>query len=381
MKIKKLLGQVHLWIGLSVGLLFFVVALSGALYTWEPEISRIIYHEGVEPSNEPFVSVSTLKNTLAREFPEGDFRTAFYQDKASTIEVLLYAPGTYYIAFMNPYTGELVHLQDMNKGWLNYIKFLHRNLMLGKVGQQIVHWVTLLSLIMLITGIVLWWPAKKKRRKQRLTIKWTASPKRLNYDLHNVLGFYATWIVIFSVITGLFWGFEVVRESLKSVTGENEIVYETPVSDEAKFSENNNQFAMLDSLVLDFRTKYPGKFVRISNPHKETDPINISLSGPASLVYNSDHYHYDRYTGQPISGKFHAGLHANASSFHTLHMLVYDVHFGTILGLPGRLMVFFSSLILASLPITGLIVWLGKRKKKSVRQQPKSISLESVQNT
>jgi len=364
MKIKKILGQIHLWIGIILGTLFFVIAFSGAIYTWVPEMSAIIYKQKVEPKNEPFVSVSKLKSTMDREFPEGDFRTAFYRDSTSTLEVLLYGQGTYYIAQLNPYTGELVHLQDMNKGWLNYIKFIHRNLMLGDIGRQIVHWTTLLFLVMMISGIVLWWPVNKTGRKQRLTIKWGASPKKLNYDLHNVLGFYATWISIFTVITGLFWGFEVVRESLKTITGENKIIYDIPESDELGFQEHVDQFAIMDSLAFAFCERYPSKFVRVSNPHDKVEPIRVVVIDPGLLVYNLNHYYFDRYTGNQIHGHFEHGLHAEASLFHTLHGLVYDIHFGNILALPGRLLVFFASLIAASLPITGFIFWLGKRKNQ-----------------
>lgn len=367
MRFKKFIGQIHLWIGLAIGILFFVIALSGALYTWEPEMSAIAYKQHVEPKNEPVVPVSTLKATLDREFPEGDFRTALFRDKASAIQVLLYGQGTYYHAYLDPYTGALIHLQDMQKGWINYLKFLHRNLMLGDVGREIVHWVTLLFLVMMITGLVIWWPVNRRGRKQRLTIKWNASPKKLNYDLHSVLGFYATWISVFSVTTGLFWGFEIVRDSLKTVTGETEITYEIPVSDSLKVSEARNQFVLVDSLAIALRTQYPAKMVRISNPHQKTDPIRVVLIDPGSLVYNTDHYYFDRYTGEQLTGNFENGLHAEASTFHTLHGLVYDIHFGTILGFPGRLLVFLTSLVTALLPITGFLVWWNKKKKKTVK--------------
>lgn len=363
MKIKNFLGQVHLWIGLILGILFFIVAFSGALYTWAPEVSRVIYQEAVEPQDAPMVPVSSLKATLDREFPSGDFRTALYRDPSTAIQVLLYGNGTYYHANLDPYSGELIHLQDMNTGWLNYLKFLHRNLILGKVGRKIVHWVTLLFLIMVITGLVLWWPANQRDRKQRLTIKWNAAPKKLNYDLHNVLGFYATWIVIFCILTGLFWGFEVVRESLKTITGEHQKVYDQPKSVKPASGDGFDQFALLDSLVLSVRQRFPGKSVRISNPHQEDEPIRVAVIRPNPLVSNTDHYYFDRYSGRAIDGHFQTDVHDKTSPFHKINGLVYDIHFGTILGLPGRLLVFFASLIAASLPITGFLVWWGKRKR------------------
>ncbi|MEQ9438771.1 MAG: PepSY-associated TM helix domain-containing protein [Cyclobacteriaceae bacterium] len=365
MKVKKYVRQLHLWVGLVLGALFFVIAFSGAVYTWAPEISTVLYKQKVEPSDQPFVSVSTLKTTLAEAFPEGDFRTVLYKDHSSAAEVLLYAPGTYYIAFLNPYTGELLHLQDMNAGWLNHLKSLHRNLMLGNVGRQIVHWGTLLFLLMMITGLVIWWPANKAGRKQRFTIKWGASPKRLNYDLHNVLGFYVTWISIFSVITGLFWGFEPVREVLRATTGENEVTYDTPTSDEqgAVATDHFDQFALLDSLSTVLQQQYPTRFIRISNPHKPAAPINVAISEPGMRVQTTDHYYFDRYTGKQVMGDFENGPHAESTLFHTMHGLVYDIHLGNVLAFPGRLLVCFASLIAASLPVTGFIVWFNKRKK------------------
>ncbi len=363
MNLKQFVGQVHLWLGIAVGIPFFLVALSGAIYTWEPEIANVIYRQSVAPQNKPFVPVSVLKATLDREHPDLDFRTVLFRDETKTAQVLLYGRGTYFHAFLNPYTGELIHLQDMRQGTLYYLKALHRNLLLGDIGQEIVHWVTLVFLIMMVTGLVLWWPARKSQRNHKFTIKWTASPKRLNYDLHNVFGFYMTWIAIFSTITGLFWGFEIVQDTLKMVTQGTARVYDRPLSDTLHVRHSSKKWVLIDSLAITYQAQYPTKFVRVSNPHQTDKPIRVVLIEPDMLVYNTDHYYFDRYSGEQLSGNFENGSYAKASTFHTLHGLVYDVHFGTIWGLPGRLLVFFSSLIAASLPITGFLIWQQRKKK------------------
>lgn len=364
----KVVNKVHLWIGLMTGLLFFIIALSGAILTWKPEISRMLYNEDIEPQNKHFVSVSQIKLTIAQEFPEADFRTVLFRDSASTANALLYVPGTYYYAFMNPYTGEIVHLQDMKKGWLNIMVPLHRNLMMGQTGRKIVHWVTLLSLFMLISGIILWWPVNKYGRRQAFTLKLGISPKKLNFDLHSVLGFYATWIGIFLVITGLFWGFDFFKNSIKTMTGEEQITYETPVSNSNRLSKTTNLSSRIDSIAVDFREKQKGKFINVAYPHSETDPIHITVIDPESLINNADHYYFDQYSGDGIKGDFQIGLYKDASSFRKINMLVYDIHLGTIGGLPGRILVFIASLILASMPVTGFIIWLGKRKSNKNKQ-------------
>lgn len=364
MPIRKFLAKIHLFIGLGTGFLFFVIALSGALYTWEPEISRIIYKHEVEVQNKPFINISDIKKSLQNSFPEGDFRTALYRDSGSSIEVLLYVPGTYYLAQFNPYNAELIHLQDMKKGWLNHLKNLHRNLLLGDFGRKVVHWVTLLALPMLISGVVMWWPIRGWPKQDKFKIKWAVSPKKLNYDLHNILGFYATWILIFSVLTGIFWGFESVKALTKAVSGENNISYDSPKSMLSDKSEKVNQDKVLNTLIAEYHSRFTESYVRISIPHKQDDPINLTVIRPNKGLNAIDHYVHDQYSGLLLEGNFANGLSKDRSTFQTVNGMVYDIHFGSILGLPGRILVFLASLIGASLPVTGFIFWLGKNKKR-----------------
>jgi len=364
MKLKMIISKVHLYLGLTIGLLFFLIAFSGAIYTWEPEYSEWAFKQQITPEKKTMVPLSLLKTNIDKVLPNADFRTALYQDDSHTMNVLIYAPGTYYFAFMNPYSGELVHLQDMNKGWIKFILNLHRNLLLGKPGQKIGHWVCLLFLMMVITGLTLWWPRNKGAMKQQFKIKWGASPKRLTYDLHHVLGFYATWVTIFSILTGLFWGFDFVKDGLKWATNEQHDAYEVPVSElRAPQQKAVNQFVLMDSLLEVYRKKYPDHKLNISNPHKQEDPIHIASIGPRNLVYSTEHFYFDRYTGKELIGHFENGKLEDVSTYHIIHGLVYDIHLGKILGLPGRILLCIASLIMASLPITGFLIWRGRRKK------------------
>ncbi len=354
--------KLHLWLGLPLGGLFFVISLSGALYCWEPEFAAIIYKENIEPQEKPFVSIHTLAKSVESALPEADFRTAFYRGPTKAVQLLLYVPGTYYHANLNPYTGELIHLQDMKKGWLNNLKFLHRNLMLGDIGREIVHWGTLLYLLMIVTGIVIWWPARKSQRKQRFTIKWGATRKRLNYDLHNVLGFYSSWVLIFLVMTGLFWGFKIVKTSIRSLYQEDLIQYDVPHSIVDTTRSDLAQYQLMDQLGAQFRKEYPDQNIRISNPHNDDDPIQVSVVDKNRIATNVDQYFFDRYTGKRLVGNFQNGLHEQNSGFTTWNGLMYDIHLGNIFGLTTRLLAFLASLIGASLSITGFIYWWDNRK-------------------
>lgn len=356
-----MIGKLHLYLGLTVGIPFFLIAFSGAIYTWDPEVRRIIYNQAISATDQPFVPVSVLVDTIQANFPDLDFRTAMYRGKSSTVEVLLYGNGTYYHAQLNPYTGALTHLQDMNKGWWTYVKFMHRNLILGDVGREIVHWVTLIYLILTITGIILWWPRNKMQRKKRLKIKWKSAGIKLNYDLHVVLAFYTSFICIFSTLTGLFWGFEGIKSSVEKVTNESERLYERPKSDTLQITLDMDRMQIIDQLAAKFIVDHPSQNIRISIPHGKEDVIRVNVIPKETLVSATDQFFFDQYTGNLLAGNFRNGLAAEASTFQYIQSLMYDIHLGHIGGFIGRTLLFVGSLIAASLPITGFIIWRSRQ--------------------
>ena len=356
-----MIGKLHLYLGLTVGIPFFLIAFSGAIYTWDPEIRRIIYKQSVPPADGVFVPVSALIDTIQSNFPQLDFRTALYRGRNTTTEVLLYGNGTYYHAQHNPYSGALIHLQDMNKGWWTYVKFMHRNLILGEVGREIVHWVTLIYLVLTITGMILWWPRNRIQRKKRLSIKWRSGAIKLNYDLHVVLAFYTSFICIFSILTGLFWGFEGLKSGVEKITNETKYLYEKPKSDTLQLSQSTDRMHIIDQLAYKFIEEHPTKNIRIGIPHGKEDVIRINLIPKNTLVSATDQLFFDQYTGYRLSGSFRSGMASEASTYRYVESLMYDIHLGHIGGLIGRIVLFFGSLIAASLPVTGFIIWRSKQ--------------------
>jgi len=65
----------------------------------------------------------------------------------------------------------------------------------------------------------------------------------------------------------------------------------------------------------------------------------------------------------PATGTY-AGAFRDASVPDKIKRMNYDIHVGAVLGLPGKILAFFASLIAASLPVTGFYIWWGRRKKK-----------------
>ena len=72
---------------------------------------------------------------------------------------------------------------------------------------------------------------------------------------------------------------------------------------------------------------------------------------------------YDRFSGEPIAVPYTAAIGDTRSRFNRASSWVYDVPFGTWLGWPGRVLMCLSSLLAATLPVSGVVLWWRGRKR------------------
>ncbi|MFT3702974.1 MAG: PepSY-associated TM helix domain-containing protein [Agriterribacter sp.] len=287
------------------------------------------------------------------------------KDKAAIASY--YDVDNYKTVYLNPYSGEVLKAKNMNRDFFRIVINGHFYLWLPPtIGQPIVASATLIFLVMMISGLILWWPKNKAARKQRFSIKWNAKWRRVNYDMHNVLGFYMTWICIFIAITGLVWGFEWFAKSVYFVTsaGKSLPAHEHPVSDTTAVAQAGANGADRVFFLMASQSG-PTESFGVYYPSTHTYPIEGYVNHRPGTYYKSDFYHYDQYTLKELTATgVYAGSYKDASIANKISRMNYDIHVGAVLGLPGKILAFCGSLMCASLPVTGFLIWRGRRKKK-----------------
>ena len=368
MRIKKFIGKIHLWLGLTSGLVVLFLGITGCFLAFEIEIRTITDPEQFSPpENKPYLPPSFLKDQAEKHFDGKKLSSLEYPAKGRSVIASYYDADHYKLAALNPYSGKVLKVKNMNRDFFRIIINGHYYLWLPpSIGQPIVASATLIFLIMMITGVVLWWPKNKAARKQRFSIKWSARWRRVNYDLHNVFGFYMSWVAIFLAITGLVMGFEWFAKSVYWVTSAGKAMpaHEHPVSDTLA---KQSGYDIADRLWIDMMPEKTEKeSIAIYFPITPTDPIEIGINHRPGTYYNMDFYHFDQYTGieLPATGTY-AGRFKDASVADKIKRMNYDIHVGAMLGLPGKILAFCASLIAASLPVTGFYIWWGRRKKNN----------------
>jgi uncharacterized iron-regulated membrane protein len=370
---KKIIGKVHLWLGLGSGLVVCFLGITGCILAFQKEIESFTNcYQYVEEQNKEQLAPSRMKEIALQALPGKHLHSVIYGTSGKSAQMIFYNgdPEYYYIVYIDPYSGEVLKVKNMDEDFFRIIITGHYYLWLPPhIGQPIVASATLIFFIMMLTGIILWWPRNKAARKQRFAIKWNVRWRRRNYDLHNVLGFYMSWVAIFIAITGLVMGFQWFAKSFYWLTsgGKQMTQYYESFSDTSR--KDSSTFIPTDEIWKKMYALYPSaETIEIHYPDSDSSAIEGAANPDAGTYWKTDYRYFDQYTLEEIDVTHPYGRFDKTSTASKIARMNYDVHVGAIGGLPTKILVFCASLIAASLPVTGFLVWRGRKKKSSKLQ-------------
>ncbi|MCW1963329.1 PepSY-associated TM helix domain-containing protein [Chryseobacterium viscerum] len=378
--IKYLMWITHLWLGLLSSSVVFVMCLTGCLYAFKNQISDFSNRDKIyiSPGSGIAMNPDLIQAELLKQNKE--LTSLMIPDDKGKSYVVGYRENnldksTYY----NQYTGQLLGQPNTSSDqFFEIVLDLHRNLMMGNAGRQVVGASVLMFCVLLISGLILWLPKKLKFLKQGLTVMFKAKFQRVNYDLHNTLGFYTFLILFFIAITGLYVTYPWVKNALIISMGGSSIdniSKEKDSGDDAfgglledmlqKQDEKKNlkdiPSASVDKILklADYHLPYTA-VTSIELPNKENPRyvvIKINRQNSLGIMF-PDEVTFDKtgvfktkelFSDKPLNKQFTA--------------LAKPLHTGEIMGLPSIILYFIVSLIGCSLPVTGFLIWWHRFRK------------------
>lgn len=392
--LKYWIGQLHLWLGLTSGLVVLIVSITGGLFVFQKEISESLYKDTyfIKPSAQPALPLSLLRQTAQRTLsaahPINTITT--YRRSDRSWEFMAYQEndtaltyfgtlGYHQSVFLNPYTGAVTGVRDYKYDFFSIVKYIHWSLLLNTgYGQPIVGWCTLIFVLLLITGIVLWWPKKWTRayKDRSFKIKWKASFKRVNYDLHNVPGFYSLFPALIIALTGMVFAFKWFSAlvyvaasgtttppppiNIRSVRPSPDSVLIRHSADSLTIAPVVSAATPLDNAFREALEQLPYACrLGISPAVGAEGVIYVYGYKDGETYYGFDVLQFDQYTGRLLQRR----NNSQKNRGERLVEMNYDIHVGAIAGLTGKIIAFIASLVCASLPVTGFIIWWGKRRR------------------
>lgn len=342
MRIRKIINKLHLIVGLGSGAVVVVVALTGCVWAFEEEIRYFTQREQlfVTARSAPRVPVSRVMDAVQTTEPSVTIsQIRLFGEPTRAIQVFTQDKR---MLTANPYTGQLLASRDLETDWLLINLKLHRTLLLGDVGKRIIYWNAWLFLVMLVSGLVLWLPARWRQWRSSLTVKWQAKAAKRTYDLHSVLGFYALPFLLLIVATGIDMASHGDKKKDKPV------IYQ-------KLGSN----LILDRAVSSALGAAAFETVRINLPKDSLSPLRVVVMYPTSGLRKESTFTFDPATTRLLDAKRHDRMTFSQRFWKS----DYELHTGRMLGFFGKCLAFGAGLVAASLPVTGFLIWWRKRKK------------------
>ncbi|WP_316734626.1 PepSY-associated TM helix domain-containing protein [Pedobacter aquatilis] len=359
--IKKILAFLHLWLGLAAGAVLIVVALTGSILSFEDEIEAIVYKREFQVKPEGnLLPIDSLVTIAKMSYPKKKiFRMMISKSPESSVKATF---GTkkkgYDYVYLNPYSGEIISKGKESKRFFAIVLNLHRYLLAGDTGKAITGISCAITLFMALSGLYLWWPKNKNILKQRLVVKSGASFKRTNWDLHAVGGFYSMIFLVVITLTGLVWSYDAV-ENLMLVTFDGKVSKPEVIKQTA--GKLKKAKGIYSKIVAKTDSIYPyNGGITLNFPDKKDKPVLVSKENESEIVSTVNQLYFDNRTGNLITERTFGSL----STGNQVRKLNKSIHTGSIFGWPSKLLMFIVALLTASFPITGLLIYLGKGKKK-----------------
>ena len=225
-KRNKIIFNIHLIIGLIATIPLLIMTLAAPFASYREEIKSAINEKYINlaPSEKPNLSLSEI---LAKAKSEIKFDTLENvqiggENKAYSISVTKDKKPLNF--FIDPRTGEVIS-EDWGEKTRMILLSLHRNLGLAlldskvpaNIGKQIVAISSIIMALLAISGLILYAPAIKRNFLNSLKIKPSAKGYACFYNLHTSLGTYVAILLVVMSLTGLYWSYGWVRNSVNSI--------------------------------------------------------------------------------------------------------------------------------------------------------------------
>ncbi|MEH2462335.1 PepSY-associated TM helix domain-containing protein [Nostoc sp.] len=359
-KIRNLIFTLHRYIGFSVGLLLIVIGLTGSLLVFQKEINHFLVAQqfGQITPQQTLLSPDSIVNTVKAAYASRtDLKlAALYmpsEPNASCNVELADAQDKGTEVLVNPYTGAILGERLWDNTLFGIIYQLHYALLAGQTGTIIVGIAALLMCILSITGVLLW-PGWRKLISG-FKIKWNAHPKRVNFDLHKVVGIVVATFVLLTFFTGFCWNFSDFSTSLiRAVTF-------SPSKTEPVSQPITGQSALqLTNQLQTAQAALPGaKLQTIYFPSKPESTLWMRYKFPQELGdYGNSYVYLDQYSGKVL--RVDNGLEPSLGD-RVLNSFT-PLHYGTFGGLPTRILYVFVGLAPLILFITGFVMWRYRKR-------------------
>ncbi|OHX38446.1 peptidase [Methylomonas sp. LWB] len=371
--------DVHLWLGLTLGLLLSIYGITGSFLVFYAEIDEWLHPDLLtverpeDGEYQPLANIFSAGKTVMP--PNAKHVFSVYPRNENAAFKLRYqfptsdSESERWIVGVNPYTAQVTGKMLLTRSgdWLpatfiDCVFELHYALLIPSedISTAIVGISAALLIISTLTGLIVWWPLTGHWR-QALTFKPGAGRVRFNYDLHKTSGFYTLLVMVPVLFSGAYLvlphNVVPVLELFSPVTYRYWFQSAAPKPDAPAIGMDEAVAIALKQ----YPTGRPHWIYGAPNPNQTYTVCQDGVDAPGSLLERRCTV-IDRYSGKILDLDDPSLPTATAGEIFTHWQ--WPLHSGQAFGMTGRILVFLTGLACPTLFVTGFIRWRQKRRPK-----------------
>lgn len=255
--------------------------------------------------------------------------------------------------YINPFNGKVNGQQQVNETEMYQVRKLHGELLLGSVGTKIVELVACWLVVLIFTGIYIFWP--KNGWKDLFRIRYKSTRRILFRDLHAVTGFWFSVVLLLILAGGLPWT-DVFGTMFKNVQTATDSGFPATWHGHMFSSEVIGDRMSLDKMIEKAISLELSGEVHVSLPSSET--AIYTVSNETSELHEMRTYHFDAYSGNLL----HMGTWKDIGSMMKARLWAMAFHQGEF-GMWNWMLVLLSALALFFLSLFALLSYLRRKQK------------------
>lgn len=347
-RIRRFIFNLHLILAVSAGAFVVILAGSGGMIEFEPELDRTFHARlsYVRVGKDP-LSLVEIGDAVSRKFG-GEPVVAYFLSAEPDLSWQIALPSG--IAYVNQYTGEILGERRRGETFLGFVRELHMRLGGGELGGGILKLSTVAMLVSLASGLYLWWP------KKQIRIRRVSRRRELWADMHNSVGIVSLLPLALLAATGVMLGFQ--RELAP-------LVYRVTASRPATVNRSRVAVYHAGALAItpDQAVAIARRLVPDAAPYRVQMPryggaYQVALAElQGGVADDRNIVSLDPY-GNVVSVMKSSVL----SRGDRVLMVNEAIHTGDIWGMPTRIGAFFATIAAIMQVTSGLAMWMYRRR-------------------
>jgi vanillate O-demethylase ferredoxin subunit len=209
--------RLHRWAGLTLALLVAWLALTGAGMLFAPQLRSVVDHDlDVVPVCTDSLPLDSLLDKARAVHLGGTVRLIGIREQKTASVLVRFGNGD--TVYLNPCTGHVLGERNKSAGLFGTLEYLHRLKWFGMGSSIVGAGALLFALVVVIGGIVTWWPGSRRALRAGLTFSPRLVGRARLMNQHRVLGIWISFVLLASALTGPIDSFSWYRRAIEDIT-------------------------------------------------------------------------------------------------------------------------------------------------------------------